>query len=276
MAKRRSQSIDENEEHNPKSKTSKRARRSNDDNSGPKNTNGAEEHVLSEEKSENEEEMEVDFENCSQNPDFTIQTEAEVGIIEKVILQNFMCHKYLEVNFGSNVNFIIGRNGSGKSAIMTGLIVGLGGKAAITNRGNSLKGFIKEECSSAAIIVKLRNRGTDAYMPKQYGESIFVERKLNRDGASSYKIKSHDGKVISNKKEDLLTILDQFNIQIDNPVSLLNQDTSRCFLNSSDPSDKYKFFLKATQLEQMSMHYQMIFEKKENINITLLRKKEVC
>ena len=34
----------------------------------------------------------------------------------------------------------------GKSAIMTGMLVGLGGKAATTNRGNSLKGFIKDEC----------------------------------------------------------------------------------------------------------------------------------
>ncbi len=33
----------------------------------------------------------------------------------------------------------------GKSAIMTGLIVGLGGKATTTSRGNSLKGFIKDE-----------------------------------------------------------------------------------------------------------------------------------
>ena len=28
--------------------------------------------------------------------------------------------------------------------------------------------------------------------------------------------------------------------QVDNPVSVLNQDTSRNFLNSSDPKDKYK------------------------------------
>jgi len=34
----------------------------------------------------------------------------------------------------------------GKSAIMTALVVGLGGKAATTNRGNSLKGFIKAKC----------------------------------------------------------------------------------------------------------------------------------
>lgn len=32
----------------------------------------------------------------------------------------------------------------GKSAILTGLIVALGGNAQATNRGSSLKGFVKE------------------------------------------------------------------------------------------------------------------------------------
>lgn len=36
-----------------------------------------------------------------------------------------------------------GRNGTGKSALLTGLMVGLGGKASATNRGNQLSGFIQ-------------------------------------------------------------------------------------------------------------------------------------
>ena len=37
---------------------------------------------------------------------------AECGVIEKILLINFMCHKRLEVNFNTNVNFVHGRNGS--------------------------------------------------------------------------------------------------------------------------------------------------------------------
>lgn len=50
-----------------------------------------------------------------------------------------MCHKSLEINLNKNINFVIGRNGSGKSAILTALVVGLGGRAADTNRGKSIK-----------------------------------------------------------------------------------------------------------------------------------------
>ena len=47
---------------------------------------------------------------------------------------------------GSNNYFPFTLFAGGKSAIMTALVVGLGGKAATTNRGNSLKGFIKDKC----------------------------------------------------------------------------------------------------------------------------------
>ncbi|XP_062582956.1 uncharacterized protein LOC134244719 [Saccostrea cucullata] len=44
----------------------------------------------------------------------------------------------------------------------------------------------------------------------------------------------------TNTREELTAILDQFNIQVDNPVAILNQDTSRNFLNSKSPQDRYK------------------------------------
>ncbi len=62
-------------------------------------------------------------------------------------------------------------------------------------------------------------------------------------------------KVISTKKEELVAITDHCNIQIDNPVSLLNQDTSRNFLHNSNPNAKYKLFMKATHLEQIAIDY---------------------
>jgi hypothetical protein len=69
---------------------------------------------------------------------------ADSGIIETVTCSNFMCHGYLQVDVGPLINFVIGHNGSGKSAVLTALTICLGGKASSTNRGGSLKAFIKE------------------------------------------------------------------------------------------------------------------------------------
>jgi hypothetical protein len=66
------------------------------------------------------------------------------GILEYLICENFMCHKFLRIPLGPLINFIIGHNGSGKSAVLTGITICLGGKATATNRGQSLKGFVKQ------------------------------------------------------------------------------------------------------------------------------------
>ncbi|KAL8172905.1 UNVERIFIED_CONTAM: Structural maintenance of chromosomes protein 6 [Gekko kuhli] len=187
----------------------------------------------------------------------------EVGIIESIQLKNFMCHAMLgPFKFGSNVNFIVGNNGSGKSAVLTALIVGLGGKAIVTNRGSSLKGFVKDGQTSADVSITMRNRGEDAFKPELYGDTITVNQHINLEGHRSYKLKSSTGALISSKKEELTAILDHFNIQVDNPVSVLTQEMSKQFLQSKNEGDKYKFFMKATQLEQMKEDYSYIMETK--------------
>ncbi|CAK6961936.1 structural maintenance of chromosomes protein 6-like [Scomber scombrus] len=177
---------------------------------------------------------------------------SDAGIVESITLKNFMCHSLLgPFTFGPNVNFIVGNNGSGKSAVLTALIVSLGGNAQATNRGSSLKGFVKEGESSADVSITLRNKGKDAYKPEVYGPSIMLDLRITREGLRTYKLRSKSGKVVSTKKEELLYILDNFNIQVNNPVSVLTQEMSKYFLHSKGEGDKYKFFMKATQLEQM-------------------------
>ncbi|KAK2167667.1 hypothetical protein LSH36_25g01011 [Paralvinella palmiformis] len=204
--------------------------------------------------------------------DNAAKDEAEVGIIEQVMVKNFMCHTLQDIKFGPQVNFVTGRNGSGKSAILTAIVIGLGGKANITNRGNAIKSFIKIGKHSAEVMIKLRNHGKDAYRPEAYGKSIIIERKIAKE-SSSYKIKSCSGVLISTKREELCHILEHFNIQVENPIVILNQETSRNFLHSKSPQDKYKFFLKATQLEQMKRDYSCANESKE-IALEILKQKK--
>uniref|UniRef100_A0A8C5X0B9 Structural maintenance of chromosomes protein 6 n=1 Tax=Malurus cyaneus samueli TaxID=2593467 RepID=A0A8C5X0B9_9PASS len=176
-----------------------------------------------------------------------------------------MCHSNLgPFEFGSNLNFIVGTNGSGKSSVLTALIVGLGGKATATNRGSSLKMFIQKGETSADISITLRNQGGEAFKPELYGTSITVNQHINQDGSRTCKLKSKSGTIISSKKEELIGILDHFNIQVDNPVSVLTQEMSKQFLQTKNEGDKYKFFMKATQLEQMKEDYSFIGKTKKH------------
>ncbi|XP_046388328.1 structural maintenance of chromosomes protein 6 [Ischnura elegans] len=179
------------------------------------------------------------------------------GTIKRIELINFMCHKHLEIDLPHGVNFIIGRNGTGKSAILSALVVGLGGKASDTNRGYSLKEFVKTDEHSAVIKIVINNEGFNAFLPQVYGSFITVQRTIGPT-SSQYKITSSFGNVVSTKYEDLARILMYLNLQVDNPVAILTQDTARNFLHNTKPTDKYIFFLKATRLEFIQSIYKKV------------------
>uniref|UniRef100_A0A8D8M381 Structural maintenance of chromosomes protein 6 n=1 Tax=Cacopsylla melanoneura TaxID=428564 RepID=A0A8D8M381_9HEMI len=51
------------------------------------------------------------------------QSRGTAGVIKCINVKNFMCHDHFEMVFNPRINFISGRNGSGKSAIQTALII---------------------------------------------------------------------------------------------------------------------------------------------------------
>ncbi|KAJ7132967.1 P-loop containing nucleoside triphosphate hydrolase protein [Mycena filopes] len=199
---------------------------------------------------------------------------ADHGIIENIEMHQFMCHKYLTFSFGPQINFIIGHNGSGKSAVLSAITVALGGKANSTGRGNGLKSFIREGQSASEVTISLKNQGEEAYKPKEYGKSIVITRRFTKEGSSSWKIRSKSGKVVSTKKDELAAICDHMNIQVDNPMNVLTQDAARQFLSASAPTDKYKFFLRGTQLSQLSEEYDTCFANITATTKVLSQKKE--
>ncbi|KAK2877826.1 hypothetical protein FQN49_001144 [Arthroderma sp. PD_2] len=191
------------------------------------------------------------------------------GIIERVDCYNFMCHKHFSIELGPLINFIVGKNGSGKSAVLTALTLCLGGKASATNRGQSLKSFIKEGTESATIVVRIKNQGDGAYLPDVYGDSVIVERHFSRAGSSGFRLKSKSGTVISTRRGDLDSITDYFALQMDNPMNVLSQDMARQFLSTSSSAEKYRFFMKGVQLEQLDFDYRMIEQSVDSLQAKL-------
>ncbi|TIA89765.1 hypothetical protein E3P99_01907 [Wallemia hederae] len=232
---------------------------------------GEEEDELVEE--EEDAQMELETQAQTQTQGRSKGSVADAGIIQYVEVFNFMCHKYLAFDLGPQLNFIIGHNGSGKSAILTAITLALGGRATATNRGSSLKHFIKSGQTQSQIVLKLKNEGTEAYKPSVYGKTIIVERTM-KDNGNSLKIKSSSGRTVSTTRQELTAICDHFMIQVDNPMNVLSQDQARQFLSASHAKEKYEFFLKGTQLTQLSDEYQVISENIQNARDATVRKKE--
>ncbi|KAL8735651.1 MAG: hypothetical protein Q9166_000820 [cf. Caloplaca sp. 2 TL-2023] len=249
---------------NPRQDTRKKARLSYEgSDAGTSGESSDDEEII--------EEQETSFRTQQQSSGSLGNTPADNGILESVSCSNFMCHSYLEVPLGPLINFIIGHNGSGKSAILTAITICLGGKATATNRGQSLKSFIKEGTESAVLSVKIKNKGDSAYQSEVYGDSIIVERHFTRSGTSNFKLKSSTGRLISTRKADLEEICDYFALQIDNPMNVLTQDMARQFLSNSTPQEKYKFFMKGTQLEHLDGDYLQIEQSIDRIDQDLAK-----
>ena len=77
----------------------------------------------------------------------------------------------------------------------------------------------------------------------------------------------HNGVERSRSKKDLDELLDQLNIQVENPVAVLDQEDAKRFLTGK-PQDKYNFFMKATELERMDRQYAAISDKLLEISET--------
>ena len=131
-------------------------------------------------------------------------------------------------------------------------------------------------CSKSILTVKIKNKGVGAYKRDLYGDVIIVERSFNIHGGSGFALKSKDGRIINKKKTELEEITDFFTLQLDNPVNVLTQDQARQFLNNSSDSEKYRFFMKGVQLEQLDQDYCILGEQLDTTEETLKVVKQDC
>ena len=62
-------------------------------------------------------------------------------------------------------------------------------------------------------------------------------------------------------------------LQVDNPMNILTQDAARQFINHSSEREKYKFFIKGVQLEQLNQDYKLLIDSIMNTEATLETKR---
>jgi hypothetical protein len=77
--------------------------------------------------------------------------------------------------------------------------------------------------SAAVVSVTIKNGGLEPYRPDVYGECITITRHFTLTGSTSYKIKNESGKTVSTTHDKLLAILENYLIDVDNPMNILTQ-----------------------------------------------------
>jgi chromosome segregation ATPase len=199
-------------------------------------------------------------------------------------MENFMNQKKFAINLTPRVNFITGKNGAGKSAILTALVLALGASARNTHRAKKMSDFIRRgHDGSAYIEVTLQNCGPEAFRPDVYGTTIgktkqvkdfrktlgpckvttlTIVRVISRTGATTYNLRDTNGVKIKasqlrygSMKAEVDQIIDKFNIQVSNPCCVLDQETSKKFLSGGE-KEKYDFFARATMIKKLEEEFE--------------------
>lgn len=122
----------------------------------------------------------------------------------------------------------------------------------------------------AQIILKLLNKGPDAWRHEDYGDTITITRTIQREGGGGgTKLSATSGRVVASTRAELQAITDHWNIAVDNPINILTQDAARQFLSTSTAQQKYKLFLKGTLLSQLADDYDRLNASKYTIGKSL-------
>ncbi|KAL6007827.1 hypothetical protein ACLOJK_033330 [Asimina triloba] len=124
--------------------------------------------------------------------------------------------------------------------------------------GEALSMALQACCGNYALVsVEMKNKGDDAFKAEVYGDLIRIERRI-LESSSTTTLKDHKGKKVSHRKDELREIVEHFNIDVENPCVIMSQDKSREFLHSGNDKEKFKFFYKATLLQQVNELLQNI------------------
>ncbi|KAL6928782.1 hypothetical protein ACO0SA_002111 [Hanseniaspora valbyensis] len=191
----------------------------------------------------------------------------KAGYIKSIKLLNFMCHEHFFIELTPNLNFIIGNNGTGKSAILTAIAVGLGANASQAQRSGHLKGLIRHGTEKASVTLVINNTGDFAYQPEIYGDEIILERTIKQTG-SKFRVKI-DNRFQDLKSSHLKAMLNYLGVRINNPMVFLNQDMAKKFLTSATKTDKYDNFASANYFDFVYSNYGAIEKNLQSVEMAL-------
>ncbi|KAB8295011.1 hypothetical protein EYC80_006958 [Monilinia laxa] len=155
--------------------------------------------------------------NIERNPNTATTTSGRSkfapGAIVRVKLENFVTYESAEFFPGSNLNMVIGPNGTGKSSLVCALCLGLGSSPKNLGRADKVGEFVKHGSKDGFIEIELQKRSSER-------ENHIIRTRIIKDGNSCEFW-------INNKRtshKNVLALVRGFSIQIDNLCQFLPQD----------------------------------------------------
>ena len=120
-------------------------------------------------------------------------------------------------------------------------------------------GISKRATQKATIAVTLHNTGDEAYRQERYGISLTFRRTICIKGLSTLELVDWKGSVIVSGRvalQEAANILRALNIQLENPLTILQQDHAKEMLQVEKPEKLYSFFESATMISQCRAEYK--------------------
>ncbi|XP_037941718.1 structural maintenance of chromosomes protein 5-like [Teleopsis dalmanni] len=175
------------------------------------------------------------------------------GKICEILVENFLTYKKFKFNAEPYLNLIIGPNGTGKSSIVSAIVLVFGGEPKLLGRNNDLSTYVRSGSSAAYVCVKINGKNNNEY--------VKFQRNFNIECVSEYRI--NDTLVT---KAAYLKEVNSFNIQISNLCQFLPQDRVQEFARMSS-HDMLLNTLKSVCSEQVSLDLTtLITLRKQQVN----------
>ncbi|KJH49753.1 RecF/RecN/SMC protein [Dictyocaulus viviparus] len=176
------------------------------------------------------------------------------GSITKIVYHNFLTYDDVECKPGPNLNVFIGTNGAGKSTVICGICLAVGGSPKVLGRSERME--VEIALGTCVYYSKFDNAPTSNRADSRNGEQR-VKILLQRPNKCTYFI--NGSKVTQHEVRNLVA---SYNIQVDNPCTFLAQDKVKSFSEQS-PVDLLMNTERAGDPHLLKKHEELIKKKKD-------------
>ncbi|XP_066470209.1 structural maintenance of chromosomes protein 5 [Tiliqua scincoides] len=196
------------------------------------------------------------------------------GAIVRIAMENFLTYDSCEVYPGSNLNMIVGANGTGKSSIVCAICLGLAGKPSIIGRADKVGHYVKRGCNKGMVEVEV-------FKPPN---NVIIKREMSV-------VNNQSTWYINSKPSTLKMVEDQvsaLNIQVGNLCQFLPQDKVGEFAKMSKidlleateksvgPPELYEFHRKLKNFRQRERELENSCKETNNTLEKMKQKNERC